>query len=292
MSDLAALPGGVLAAVIERGGVRLVKGGTPGRVVLEPQPGAQTWLSEGQALTVRGGTLTVRALPRGNVVATLPVPLDTRFAASGPRSRRFVMAGKRGARVIDADGQVLAVLPHPARVHRAAFSPNGFLIATAGADGDAIVWRAFGERLRTLRDQGESTNIFDVSFSHLSRLLVTASSDGTARVWNVRSGRTESIMPLHGSHVRRARFGENEDSVLTASRDGTARTWKVDTGGPRAVFAGHDRYRHRRRVHRGRQDRDGKRGRHRADLGGPAQPPLRPARPYRLHAAASTRGRR
>ena len=69
---------------------------------------------------------------------------------------------------------------------------------------------------------------------------MTASSDGTARVWNVRSGRTESIMPLHGSHVRRARFGDNEDSVLTASRDRTARTWKVETGGPRAVFAGHE----------------------------------------------------
>ncbi len=68
---------------------------------------------------------------------------------------------------------------------------------------------------------------------------MTASSDGTARVWNVRSGHTESIMPLHGSHVRRASFGANEDSVLTASRDWTARTWKVETGGPRAVFAGH-----------------------------------------------------
>jgi WD40 repeat protein len=47
------------------------------------------------------------------------------------------------------------------------------------------------------------------------------------------------VMPLHGNHVRRARFGANEDSVLTASRDRTARTWKVETGGPRAIFAGH-----------------------------------------------------
>ena len=190
VSDLAALPGGVLAAVTERGGVRLVRGGTPGRVVLEPRRGAQTWLSGGRRSRCAVATLTVRRLPRGNVVATIPVPRDTRFAASGPQSGRFVIAGKRGASVIDAEGQVLAVLPHPARVHRAAFSPNGLLIATAGADGDAIVWRGFGERLRTLSDQGESTdtNIFDVSFSHLSRLLVTASSDGTARVWNVRSG--------------------------------------------------------------------------------------------------------
>jgi WD40 repeat protein len=239
VSDLAALPGGTLAAVIEHGGVRLVKGGRPGRVVVAPRRGAQTWLSGQQALTVRGRTMTVRSLPRGDVVATVPVPPDTRFATSGPESRRFIIAGKRGASVIGADGRLLATLPHPARVHRAAFSPNGLLIATAGADGDAIIWRGSGVRLRTVRDAGESTNIFDVGFSPLSRLLVTASSDGTARVWNVRSGHTESIMPLHGSHVRRATFGANEDSVLTASRDWTARTWKVETGGPRAVFAGH-----------------------------------------------------
>ena len=119
-----------------------------------------------------------------------------------------LVAGKRGARVIDADGQVLAVLPHPARVHRAAFSPNGFLIATAGADGDAIVWRSSGARLRVLPGPADSeSNAFDVSFSPLSRLLVVASSDGAARVWNVRNGHRESVMPLHRTGVRRARFG-------------------------------------------------------------------------------------
>ena len=238
LSDLVALPGGILAAVTEQGGVRLVEGGRPGRVVVEPRRGAQTWLSEGQALTVRGRTLTVRRLPRGNVIATVPVPPDTRFAASGPELRRFIIAGERGASVIGVDGRLLARLPHPARVHRAAFSPNGLLIATAGADGDAIVWSGFGVRLHTLAGQ-EDSNVYDVDFSPLSRLLVTASSDGTARVWNVRTGLRESIMPLHGNQVRRAHFGANEDSVLTASRDRTARTWKVDTGGPRAVFAGH-----------------------------------------------------
>ena len=238
VSDLAALPGGALAAVTEHGGVRLVEGGRPGRVVVEPQRGAQTWLSQDQALTVRGGTLTVRRLPQGNVIATVPVSSDTRYAAAGPQSHRFVIAGKRGASVINAEGRVLARLPHPARVHRAAFSPNGLLIATAGADGDAIVWSGYGVRLHTLDGQKDS-NVYDVGFSPLSRLVVTASSDGTARVWNVRSGLRESIMPLHGNQVRRAQFGANEDSVLTTSRDRTARTWKVDTGGPRAVFAGH-----------------------------------------------------
>ena len=240
VSDLAVLPSGTLAAVTEDGGVQLVRGGTAGRVVVPPRRGAQTWLSDDQALTVRGATLTVRRLPKGDVIATVPVPPDTRFAASEPQARKFIVAGKRGARVVDAEGHVLATMPHPARVHRATFSPNGLLIATAGADGDAIVWSSSGAPLRSLPGPADSeSNAFDVSFSPLSRLLVVASSDGVARVWNVRNGHRESVMPLHGSGVRRASFGVNEDSVLTASRDRTARTWKVTTGGPRTLFAGH-----------------------------------------------------
>jgi WD40 repeat protein len=141
--------------------------------------------------------------------------------------------------VIGRAGELLALLPHPARVLRATFSPNGMLIATAGADGDAIIWNRAGLRRHTLRGQ-EDSRVYDVGFSHLSRLVVTASSDGTARVWNARTGSRVSLMPLHGNQVGRARFGANEDSVLTASRDRTARTWKVDTGGPRAAFAGHE----------------------------------------------------
>jgi WD40 repeat protein len=168
----------------------------------------------------------------------VPVPPGTRFAASGPQGSRFIVAGGQGAAVIGREGQPLAALPHPAEVLRAEFSPNTLRIATAGRDGSTVVWSEFGKRLHAFPGQDDS-NVYDVDFSHTSRLLVVASSDGTARVFNVRTGQRESVMPLHGNQVRRARFGANEDSVVTASRDRTARTWKVDTGGPRAVFAGH-----------------------------------------------------
>jgi WD40 repeat protein len=101
-----------------------------------------------------------------------------------------------------------------------------------------MVWDRAGRLVQRLRGPVR-TRMFDVAFSPLSRLVVGASSDGTARTWIAHSGERNSIMPLHGNQVRRASFGENEDSVLTASRDGSARTWKVVTGGPRATFLGH-----------------------------------------------------
>ena len=237
VTDLAVV-GGRLAAVTDDGAVRLVVRGHPGRVVVPPTERARSWLSFGRALTLRAGTLVVRRLPGGGRITSFRVPADTRFAAAGPGGRRFIIAGRRSATVVDADGAVLATLPHPARVQRATFSPNGLLIATAGADGNAMVWNQFGAHVRTFRGSIDS-NMFDVSFSPLSRILVAASSDGTARTWIVHSGLPISIMALHSNHVLRASFGVNEDSVLTASRDRTARTWKVTTGGPRAVFAGH-----------------------------------------------------
>ena len=237
VSDLAALNDRILAAVIDGGGVRLVDGNTVGRVVVAPRKGAQSWFSGEHVLTLRDGTLNARTLPEGRVVATVSVPEDTRYATANPGLSRFVVAGRRGAAVLDARGVVLAELPHPASVNRAVFSPNGRRIATAGSDGKAIVWELDGHRVRRFDSGAEQA--YDVGFDHISRLLVVASSDGAARVWATPSGNREAVLS-HAHEVRRARFGDTQDSVLTASRDGTARTWKVEASAPRAVFAGHD----------------------------------------------------
>jgi WD40 repeat protein len=239
VSDLAALPDGRMAAVVDGGGVRLVEGDKAGRFLVTPRRGARSWFTDSAVLTLRGRTLTARTLPEGIVAASVRVPEGTTYAAAGPLLNRFVVAGRRSAIVLRRDGLPLASLPHPATVTRAAFSPNGLLIATAGADGDAIVWDGDGRRVRTF-DGPVQTRAFDVAFSHLSRLLAVASSDGAARVWKVSSGSREAVLSLHDTQVRRVRFGDNQDLLLTASRDSTARTWKVETSKGRAEFAGHD----------------------------------------------------
>jgi len=238
VSDLAALPDGRLAAIVDGGGVQLVDGNTAGVFIVQPQSGARSWFSGEHVLTLNEATLTARTLPGGEPVVTFRVPGDTRYATAGPELSRFVVAGRRGATIFSRDGLPLAVLDHPAAVNRAAFSTDGGLIATAGSDGDAIVWNSDGGRVRTF-DGPATGRAYDVGFDPLSRTLVVASSDGAARVWAL-SGEREAVLSLHGNQVRRARFGNNKDLVLTASRDSTARTWKVETSAPRATFAGHD----------------------------------------------------
>ena len=169
LTDLAVVGPDTFAAVGEKGEVRLVKGDRPGPRVVPGRRGAQTWLSSGFALTVRGTTLTVRRLPDGATVSTVPVPKGTRFVTADPAAQRFIVAGRRGASLIGADGHVLADLPHPARVERASFSPNNRRIATAGADGDAIVWDERGRLVRIF--DGPKGRLFDVGFSKLDACL-------------------------------------------------------------------------------------------------------------------------
>jgi WD40 repeat protein len=235
ITDLAAMPNGAIAIATDDGSVLRRAANGELEALVEEDKRATSWLTDNHVLTLRGRRLSVRPLAGGRP-RTMVVPSGTRYVTTGPLGRRFVVAGRRGAAVLDATGQVIAALPHPARVQRAAFSPDDRLIATAGADKETRVWSESGRLLHTLR--GHDGRVLDVGFSRLGSFLVTASSDNSARVWNVKTGARVSTMPLHGDFVERARFVVNEDTVITASDDGMVRSWKADTGGLRTSFVG------------------------------------------------------
>ena len=124
-------------------------------------------------------------------------------------------------------GQALfPALVHPAEVVRAAFSPDGTRVATAGADGMAQVWElSTGRRLGPPLVHPARVN--GVEFSPDNSRVVTASNDRTARVWEAATGRPLTPPLLHCGAVYRATFHPDGSRVLTASSDGTARLWDV-----------------------------------------------------------------
>jgi WD40 repeat protein len=164
-----------------------------------------------------------------------PVTL-ARFSPAGDRVA--VVSGTR-VRLFDPDtGRLVRSIDQRGGIATVDFSRNGRLLATAGADRTARIWRLDPPRLlHELRRH--SGRVTDVAFSPRGTQLATASTDGTGLVWNVARGNLRSNLLGHRNYVNTARFSSDGDSVITASRDGTARVWAAQSGTVRAVLAGH-----------------------------------------------------
>lgn len=122
---------------------------------------------------------------------------------------------------------------HASVINAVAFSPDGRQLATASADGTALVWWTESQEPRMLGRHGGV--IESVGFSSSGTRVVTASRDRTARVWDVR-GSAPPLRLDHPDWVRSAAFNPVDDLELaTGSSDQRLRLWDLRTTQPRVL---------------------------------------------------------
>jgi WD40 repeat protein len=120
----------------------------------------------------------------GRVVKTLPG--NQRFVTFSPDGHWLASSGGSGLKVWDVDSERL--LREASGDDVAAFSPDSHIVASAGANANAVkLWEVpSGRLIGTLA--GHARKILAVAFAPDGRSVLSGSHDGTARLWDVASG--------------------------------------------------------------------------------------------------------
>jgi WD40 repeat protein len=198
--------------------------------------GDGTWLARGRGEVYGGNPQTLFVVAsefRTNTVISgfphsFPHPTDVLLASSAPGLVASADANHtvRGWKLNKPRGDEQAewsVDLKNLRPSALAVSPDGALVAVAGATGTVEVLRAKnGASVATLK--GHKGAVRTVAFAHDSGLIATGGDDATVRLWNPWSGEQEVQLTDHAGSVTAVWFA-SDDVLLSASADKTARVW-------------------------------------------------------------------
>ena len=197
-------------------------------------PGPPIVIPRDSILYSRADEVTASFSPDGRFVLTAPF--------LSPGSFQEQDSDNPAARIWDAaTGRLQRELKHR-YVQRAAFSPDGKRVVTAGFNSPTVVvWDAeSGKRLLELSDH--EREVVSVDFSRDGELLVTASKDDTVRIRTAATGKPIAELQVPGkSFMTAALISPDGKRILTLSSDDPARLWDWQgaSGSPVSELSAH-----------------------------------------------------
>ncbi|PAX59416.1 WD40 domain-containing protein [Brunnivagina elsteri] len=134
---------------------------------------------------------------------------------TGTSLRQAIYGVQEKNRLISHKNEVLAVR----------FSPDGKTIASASADGTAILWNLQGKPLHTL--QKHTSIVTDIAFSPDGKIIASASADGTVILWNLQGKLIQTFKENKPklAAVLAINFSPDGQIIATANDDKTIKLW-------------------------------------------------------------------
>jgi WD40 repeat protein/serine/threonine protein kinase len=125
---------------------------------------------------------------------------------------------------------------HTDVVNSVAYSPDGTLLASAGADNVIRLWDAASRQAVGEPLSGHTNTINRVAFSPDGTLLASASADNTVRLWSIPTGEEVRVLDEHQLPVWAldfsldGRYLVSSDGNASGDDGGTIIIWDVATG--------------------------------------------------------------